>query len=254
VPPPKSPDIAIPITEEEFNKRRRRILQAVVAGALVLVLIGYFAYRHFTDPIRAREAFDEAQRFANITRYSQAILACSSAIARKPDYADAYYLRAQAYASQRNLEEAESDYAKVIQLDSKHARGYSGRCAVRLEFKDYQGAVADCSKAIELDPKNSRALNQRGIAYRYLKNLPASLDDLDKAVSLSPEVDNLFQRATTLRDLNQFQKAIADFDQAVYLFPGNPEVLRARAEAKMAMGDLKGAKEDYQVGRQIEGR
>jgi tetratricopeptide (TPR) repeat protein len=248
----KSPHVAIPVTAEEFGLKRRRIIRASAAVAVILAGIGYFVYHHFMDPIHAREAFDEAQRLTSITRYGQAVLACSRAIALKPDFADAYFLRATAYAAQRSLDDAEKDYSKVAQLDPQSARGFTGRCNVRLEFKDYQGAIADCSKAIELDPKNARAYNGRGVAQRYLNQLPQSLADLDNAVGLSPEIDNLFQRAATYRALNQFDKALADFDQAVFLFPGNPEVFRARAEAKRAMGNEAGAQADYAAGKELE--
>jgi tetratricopeptide (TPR) repeat protein len=250
----KQPDIAIPVTAEEFDLGRRKRMRIGVAVALVLAVLGYGVYRRFMDPIHAREAFDDAQRLVSTTRYSQAILACARAISLKPDFADAYYLRGQAYAAQRNLEPAESDYANVIRLEPNGSRGYAGRCGVRLEFKDYDGAIEDCTRAINADSKNARAYNLRGVSMRYKKDMDASLKDLNQAVLLSPDIDNFFQRGATFRALNQYEKAVADFDQAVYLFPGNPEVFRARAETKRAMGDEAGALADYRTGREIESR
>lgn len=220
----------------------------------MLSVAGYMVYRHYMDPIHAREAYDDAKRLVTVTRYQQAILACSTAILLKPDYADAYMLRAQAYAAQRELESAETDFTNLIRLEPQSARGYAGRCEVYYNFKDYRKAILDCGKAIELDPSNARAFNQRGAALRETSNPTASLVDLNRAVELSHNVDNIYQRGATYRALGLFKEAIADFDQAAFLFPGNPEVYRARAEAKRAMGDEKGAQADYKQGKALEGR
>ncbi len=246
--------VAVPVSPEEFQKRRRTIVAACCAVAIMLGLVGYVVYRHYMDPIRAREAYDDAKRQLAVTRYPQAILASSTAILLKPDYADAYFLRAQAFAAQRELESAETDFTHLIRLEPQSPRGYAGRCEVYFNFKDYQKAIADCGKAIELDSSNARAYNQRGAALRESADPAGSLTDLNKAVELSPNVDNLFQRGATYRALGRFNDAIADFDQAAFLFPGNPEVYRARAEAKRAMGDEKGAQADYQQGKALEGR
>src|SRR5579872_5067163 len=146
--------IAVPISPEEFQRRRHKIISLCAGVAVVLGLASYFLYRHYMDPIRAREAYDDAKRQVAVTRYPQAILACSTAILLKPDYSDAYLLRAQAYAAQRELEPAETDFTHVIRLEPQSARGYSGRCEVYYLFKDYQKAIADCGKAIELDGTN----------------------------------------------------------------------------------------------------
>jgi len=247
-------NIAVPISPEDFHRGRRKIIVACFAVAAVLGTAGYFTYRHYMDPIHAREAYDDAKRLIGSTRYTQGILACSRAISLKPDFADAYWLRAQAYAAQRELDPAETDFARLIKIEPNVARGYVGRCAVRFEYKDYNGAVIDCSSAIRIDPSNQQAFNLRGSALRATGDVAQSLNDLNRAVELVPNIDNLFQRGTVLRALGKFKEAVADFDQAAFLFPGNPEVYRARAEAKRAMGDEDGAQEDYKLGKAIEGR
>jgi tetratricopeptide (TPR) repeat protein len=247
-------NIATPISAEDFDRGRRKIIGVCLAVLAVLAVIGYFTYRHFMDPIHAREAYDDARRLIGNTRYGQGILACSRAISLKPDFADAYWLRAEANAAQRELDPAESDYTHLIRMEPKAARGYVGRCEIRFENKDYKSAIDDCSNAIQIDPSIARAFNLRGAALHARGEVAQSLNDLNRAVELSPSIDNLVQRGAVLRALGKFKEAIADFDQAAYLFPGNPEVYRARAEAKRAMGDEQGAQEDYTLGKSIEGR
>ncbi len=247
-------NIAIPVSAEDFQKGRRKVIAASVIVLAVLGVASYFVYRHFMDPIHARDAYDDAKRLIGNTRYTQGILACSRAISLKPDFADAYWLRAQGYAAQRDLDPAESDFTHLIQIEPKVARGYVGRCEIRFENKDYRSAISDCTNAIQIDSGVARAFNLRGAALKATGQVAQSLNDLNRAVELSPNIDNLVQRGTILRVLGKYKEAIADFDQAAFLFPGNPEVYRARAEAKRAMGDEKGAVADYTLGKSIEGR
>jgi tetratricopeptide (TPR) repeat protein len=247
-------NIAIPVTAEEFQQRRRKVLMLCGAVVAVFAVAGYLTYSHYMDPIHARDAYDDAKRLAGNTRYSQAILACSRAIALRPQFTEAYLLRARAYSAQGYLEQAESDYAHVVQIQPDSAPGYSGLCEVYFNYKNYKNAIDQCSKAIQLDPTISMAFNLRGASLRETAEPVKSLADLNRAVELSPTIDNLYQRGATLRALKKYKEAIADFDQAAFLFPGNPEVYRARAETKRAMGDERGAREDYKIGKSIEAR
>jgi len=247
-------DTAVPVTADQFRARRRRLILICSGVAVALAGLTYLSYRHLMDPIHAREAYDDAKRLAATTRYSQSILAATRAIALNPSYADAYFLRGQTYAEQRELDRAEADFTALTKLEPRNARAYAGRCAIRFEYRDYQGAINDCGKAIQFDASIPRAYNIRGIARRAQNDLQGSLADLSHAVELSPDIENLFQRAATLRAMNDYKGAISDFDHAASLYQGNPEVYRARAEAKRAMGDEKGALEDYALSNAIEHR
>ena len=217
------------------------------------MLFRSFLYKHYTDPIRAKQAYDAGVRLFRGTRYDQAILNFDRAIDLQPEFADAYLMRARSNVAIYKAAAAIPDFNKVAAMRPKDAIPPMERAFAYLDQKQWDRALDDATKAITLDPKLARAYNARATAYRAKQELQKALDDFNKAVELDQNLDNYFQRASTLQLLNRHKDAIADFDQAVALAPDQPHTYFARAQSKVATGDAKGAREDIRVGRRIDG-
>src|SRR5262249_2427836 len=136
-----APLILIPVSAEDFAKAKRRIFQYWVAGILGVALLAGFIYKRSVDPIHARESFDAGAQLLKIARYRQAILSLERAIDLKPDYAEAYYLRAKAYVAESETDHAIQDFSKLIQLQPANPRGYVGRAAAYLDQKNFAAAA-----------------------------------------------------------------------------------------------------------------
>jgi tetratricopeptide (TPR) repeat protein len=67
-----------------------------------------------------------------------------------PDFAHAYYNRANLQALAGNLPEAYEDYTRAIDLDPAFAEAYYNRGVVQLFMKDTRKGCLDLSKAGEL--------------------------------------------------------------------------------------------------------
>src|SRR5262245_26893693 len=75
------PTVLVPMSAEDFERRRRRIRNSLIAAAVVVIAGAGWVYKVYTDPVRARESYDAGQRLFKVARYAQAILAFDSAIA-----------------------------------------------------------------------------------------------------------------------------------------------------------------------------
>jgi tetratricopeptide (TPR) repeat protein len=251
--PHPDPVVFVPVAAEDFARRKRRLIAACVAGTAAIAAVAGILYKRSVDPIRAQESYDAGARLYRIARYPHAILSLSRAIDLKPGFADAYFLRAEAYVAESYPEKAIPDFTKVIELEPDNPRALLNRGSVYLNLKNFGAAIADSNKAIALDPELAQAYNLRGLAVRSAGDPKKALDDFNRAVQLAPNADNYFQRGSTHQMLGECRLAIPDFDLVIAFKPDQAQVYFARAEARRAIGDLVGANKDHQRGRVLDG-
>src|SRR5580700_7502068 len=232
----ESPLVLIPVMADDVaRQKRRRVLRWLVAVLTVLAIAGWM-YKKSTDPLRAQESCDAAQRLFAVARYNQAIVACDRAVALKPDFADAYMLRGRSYVAQYESERGIPDFTKTMELRPLDPQGPIERAHAYINQKDYAAAIADLDSALVLDSKLARAYNLRGTALRALGQPQKAIAEFDRAAEIEPNSDNYFQRGATYQILGDHQRAIQDFTLAISWDPDKPQTYFARAESERAVG------------------
>lgn len=249
-----SPQVEIPVQAEDVARYRRRVVAWCCVTATVAIAIAAWVYQRNVDPIHAMESYGDAVRLFRIARYNQAIIALDRTFAVKPAFADAYLLRGRAYAAESKTEQAIRDLTRVLELRPNDMGARLDRALAYLDGKDYRGAIADAAAAIQIDPASGHAYNLHGSAVRALGNPPKALEDFTRAVELDPNVDNYYQRAETYQLIGEHRLAIADLSQVIKFEPDEAPAYFARAKSRAAIGDLAGAKADFQQGCLIAGR
>jgi tetratricopeptide (TPR) repeat protein len=134
------------------------------------------------------------------------------------------------------------------------AAGFSRRGAAETSLRDYKAALADLDRAVSMDPTNGRYLLQRARAETLTGNRAAAFADLDQAVkvagsdpeirlaraesllartrkadalddlaaldgSMARQADERLTIAAIYERLDQFERAIADYDQWIAAHP-----------------------------------
>jgi len=248
------PQVLVPVSAEDFSRRKARIGWSVAAVILVVLAATGYMYKRYVDPLHARESFDAGTRLFKIARYNQAELSFDRAIALKPDLVDAYLLRGKSYVQQSEPEKALLDFTKVTELRPSDPAGWIARGSAYLELNNFEPAIADATQAIAANPKEAEGYALRGAALRKSGNPKQAIEDFNHAVTLDPSAKNLFERGATLQLIGEHQSAIADFDRVIELIPDLAGAFFARAESRRALGDTRGAQEDHRQGRILDGR
>lgn len=97
---------------------------------------------------------DPANRLNNNSKrtysYDEAVADLNKAVKLFPDFAHAYYNRANLLALSGSLPEAYEDYSKAIELNPAFAEAYYNRGIIQLFMKDTRKGCLDLSKAGEL--------------------------------------------------------------------------------------------------------
>ncbi len=253
LPDDEQPVVLVPVSAEDFSRRKSRIIWTVAAVILALLAAAGYMYKRYTDPMHAQESFDAGTRLYKIARYNQAILSFDRAVALKPDLVDAYLMRGKSYVGKADPEQSLSDFTKVIELRPSDPAGWIARGAAYLDLNNFQAAIEDATQAIAANSKQAGAYNLRGSARRESGNSKKALDDFNRAVELEPSAANYFERGSTHQLLGEHELAIADFNQVIEMIPDLASAFFARAESRRALGDLPGAHQDHLQGRILDG-
>jgi tetratricopeptide (TPR) repeat protein len=108
----------------------------------------------------------------------------NNAIKLKPDFAEAYGARGNAYCDLGQYQNAIKDYNEVIRLKPNDAVAYINRGSGYGSFRQYKHSIADYSKAIRLKPDYALGYSGRGLAYFKQGNNNLGCRDVQKACEL----------------------------------------------------------------------
>ena len=199
-----------------------------------------FAHRGATDLARGLTA--------------QAVADFGRAAALEPTNPQPLYDRARAQLDlgQRDLALADLDRALKLRPDDANALVLRGR--VRLESGDTDRATADFDAALKQDPSLRLEV---AAAYSGAGRFEQSLAHLDQWIASHPRDADLAEplngrcwtRALWGHDLD---KALADCNQALRLWPGAPSVLDSRGLVFLRTGQLDKAISDYTAALKLE--
>lgn len=128
-----------------------------------------------------------------------------------------------------------ADYGEAIRLDPKYSDAYYNRCVAHNRKEGWDLALADCNKAITLGP-TANALNTTG-------QEKLSID--------RSRADYFAQRGVAYHGRQEIDRAIADYSEALRLYPEQRTALAGRARAYEAKGDTARANADKEAAERL---
>ena len=183
---------------------------------------------HFTDVMarRPNEAWPYLLRAVawNLKRdYKNAIKDFDEAIRREPGVAMVYRARAQTYHAMGEYQKALDDLDETIRLNPRMAIAYNDRGATLNELDEYQKAYEQLNEALRLDPKLALAYYNRGSNWHDQKQYDKALADFNQAIALDPRLAIAYDgRGYTYSRQANYGKAAQDFEMSIKLAPHEP--------------------------------
>lgn len=118
-------------------------------------------------------------------------------------------------------QEAEIQFNKAIELNSKFEEAYNARGIIRIYLKNYEEALTDFNTAIKLNPKYDAAFSNRGTVWTIKGDYAKAKENFDMALQLNPQsAKAFFNRGNAHIKLNQnYLAAIEDYKKALALDP-----------------------------------
>lgn len=164
--------------------------------------------------------FDAGTAFAQKKEYDQAIAAYNNALKADPQYASAYFYRAQIWEEKGEIDKAIDDYSKVIKLNPSLENAYNYRGNAWEMKGKLDKALADYSKALELDPKHAQAYHNRGNVWVKKGNYDKAIEDFSHALEITPDEAPLYgNRGNAWKKKGDYKRALADYTKALETDP-----------------------------------
>ncbi len=217
--------------------------------------------------------------------YAPALEELKLALQSAPNNPDIWVNMGICYQQTEKYQEAIDAYQKALQLDPKNsdaAEGYKS-CTAALQEKQVaqaEGAAGDAYKQgkyeealklygnlIQKDPKNAAYYYNRGAAQQMLKQYDAAMADYNTAMGLDPKnktysdamdsakkakVDPIIADAVAKHKAEDYTGAIAGYQQALAIQPGNAPLWFNIASAYYAMEDYSRARDAYQKAIEVD--
>ena len=275
------PEISISVCSAVIQSGRARGRDLAVAhterGIAYVALLDYDRALHdFGEAIRADATFSKA--FANRGAvygakqdFDKAIDDFTRVLALEPRSANAFADRASMHRLNGQHDEAIRDYSEAIRLNPAFAEAILNRGITLAGTSRCAEAIADFTRAIELSEPGigtrTRTGTGTGTRNRYRpgrsRSLPgesgprrscgARLLRAPRArAALAGTVSSFEARCTSVR--RQYDRALADFAQALIVNPSSPTALYGRGLVKKMTGDTRGGDDDVETAKAMRSR
>ena len=180
---------------------------------------------------------------------SSAIVDYTKAIELNPNYAEAYYFRAEAEADMSFASRV--DRSKSFKLGFKGGYDWTNEKEIlkddnfynsgmaKFGFGDIKGSIIDFTNAILQNPTNSESYTQRGVSKFWIYDFRGAIVDLTKAIELNPKngLAYLFRGMSNYYS-NNYLIATNDFTKAIDLIPNEKAMAYfGRSCSKYSLGD-----------------
>ncbi len=169
----------------------------------------YFQHAEFMY----RERFSRRKKF--MLTDAEILVDYDRAISLVPQESRYYEGRARLYARIGNKEMAISDYTNAIYHAPEYADYYENRGNLYFSSSDLDGAIADYTMTIQIKPNNAYYYIRRSSIYRQKGNNQLALIDMNTAIELDHSDRDYVARGFLHADMNEFEKAEADWNHAI---------------------------------------
>lgn len=149
-----------------------------------------------------------------------ALEAVNKALEKNPGYAEAYNLKGVILFQQKEIEDAETNYKKALELKPSYYQATLNLVAVKMENNDWTNAYPLIQKAATIAPDSSEVFLKKGIIEAALGKPQEAVIDFSHAIELNAKnIDALYNRGNIYFQQKNYIKANTDFEKSIEINP-----------------------------------
>jgi len=217
--------------------KNKKVLQALaLSKEQVDSVIALYSSGKINEAVEAIKALNES--YPNVPLLFNVLGACymklgqtdaaekmfATAIAIKPDYAEAHFNHGFALGAARKTVLAIESYRKAIALLPNYPVAHNNLGSALLELNQYEVAVEHFEWAVAYQPDFFEAYNNLGLANREINQIHSAIKNFEKAIAIKPNFAKAhINLGNAFGDLGQKDASIKCFEQALAIEPGNAQ-------------------------------
>jgi tetratricopeptide (TPR) repeat protein len=211
----------------------------------MLFSLVFFPAHSQDKPKKPHMLYEEAEAKYNSGNYKEALSLLNECLKQAPGYYEGYSLRGSVREILKDPEGALTDYSIYLETYPEHLEVLLSRATLRYKIGFYEQAKEDFLKLLTLEPAETNA-----IFYRQNMSVGDRNPMMTTQTGHKPYVYNYL--GLTEAKLKNHTQAIAYFDSALRLNPGEPDYFVNRGLSKEATNDST-AVNDYEKALKLNG-
>lgn len=199
------------------------------------------------SPTNAKFYYNRATVYFIKSDWNEAIADYTEALRLKPDPSDddafnftideVYRDRGIAYQYIGNYDQALADFAELIRLQPDNPLNYRDRSVIYKLKGDFENSFADVNTLQRLDPTDPTALTLLADLQIKQGDKSAAMRTYTEQVERFGSPASYFHRAQLWKEQGEFALAIADFEEAIRLYPQYDSAYLELGETYRVNGD-----------------
>jgi tetratricopeptide (TPR) repeat protein len=183
-------------------------------------------------------------RLWRLGRFKDAVVALDRAIALKPNFYQAFFVKGMALSAQDQFSEAIAAFDAATRLEPRFYEAWRMKAQMLEAMKQYPQALAAINQAIQIQPSDSLLYSLKGdLLYQSNQYAPATVA-YTQALTLKSSYYAYMQRGRSQFSAGDYQAAFQDYGKALALQPNDYFSYIGRGTMNAALGKSPAALED----------
>lgn len=207
-----------------------------------------------TIDLQAKDIFQTGLEQFEAKQFQEAAASFSVYLKKNPDDVTALYNRGLCYYESNDLNNAITDFKKVVALNSQNVNAKENlsnalfkRANIAYEKDDLESALADFDAYLALNPEDDVAMFNKGIIYSKTERKKEAVDEFTKAITKNAKTEYFLNRALDYYVLKDLDKCLSDLNDVLKATPNDTTALWLRASISYEKDNYEAAKKDLEI-------